>query len=475
MLKLIAFRLTGFATMLSLLSCEKFLEIKDPKDSLTTQKVFNNDKQATAAMIGVFSQMINKETLYSVELNQSAKKSADEMNLIQAPNDNYYRNDLTINDYTSGIWQTAYEAIYGCNAVLEGISESTSLALTDPIRRQLTAEAIFTRAFSYFYLINIYGDVPLILTSNLVKNQNKARTPVAEIYEQIIKDLTAAIPDLPAEYPLLNGQVSRIRPSRWAAKALLARVFLYTKQYPQAIAEAGDILAKNDIFALEENDINAVFLKNSKETIWQLQPDPSDNTWGNKLKDADLPNPLHTGPSNDLSSNLLNAFEPGDIRRKNWIDSTRFSAQNKEVTARFIYKYKIGMHNKTVGMDGPEYHMVIRLAEIYLIRAEAYIMNNELEKGIADLNSIRKRAQIPPLQTNLTQEKAIAAVAKERQTELFGEWGHRWLDLKRTGRAEAVLSAIPAKQPWRGSYQLLYPLPLEELKRTPALRQNPGY
>jgi hypothetical protein len=130
-----------------------------------------------------------------------------------------------------------------------------------------------------------------------------------------------------------------------------------------------------------------------------------------------------------------------------------------------------------VGGTATEYYMVLRLAEQYLIRAEAEAngAGGGTAAAIADLNVIRGRAGLPALSPSLTPAQVITAVAHERQTELFAEWGHRWLDLKRTGQAGAVLSVIPLKQPWLGAYQLLYPIPFTETQDDPNLVQNPGY
>ncbi len=121
--------------------------------------------------------------------------------------------------------------------------------------------------------------------------------------------------------------------------------------------------------------------------------------------------------------------------------------------------------------------MVLRLAEMFLIRAEAIARGNQgnLSTAIDDLNAIRHRAGLEYLPNTLNKEQVIAAVEQERQVELFAEWGHRWLDLKRTNRASVVLKTIPVKQPWEGDYQLLYPIPVEEIRDDYFLTQNPGY
>ncbi|WP_431292749.1 RagB/SusD family nutrient uptake outer membrane protein [Pedobacter sp. P26] len=193
-----------------LFSCNKLVEIPDPKNSLTTDKVFNNDTQAIGAMAGILTQMINAGASSSFAnglVNQIAMASADELSIVGsvfAVNNSrgeVARNALTAESTsTNNIWSSAYQAIYGANGVIEGIEASKSVLLHAQTRTQLTAEAKFIRAFSYFYLVNCFGDVPLVLTTNLAENSNKPRTAVNIVYQQIIKDLIEAINGLPADY-----------------------------------------------------------------------------------------------------------------------------------------------------------------------------------------------------------------------------------------------------------------------------------
>jgi hypothetical protein len=441
--------------------------------------VFNDETQATGAMAGVLTQMINANAYSSFSAGltgQLGRMSADELGRVSNPLDNFYRNALTAQDLQSSyLWNSAYQSIYGANGVIEGIADSKSTALSPTFRKELTAEAKFIRAFCYFYLINSFGDVPLVLTTNLAANTNISRTPVTKVYEQIINDLKEAADVLPADYSMSSGE--RIRANKWVAKAMLARVYLYTGDYANAILEATAVIGQTDLYQLEMSDLNKVFLKNSSETIWQLQQSNKQLFTENAVPEAIylMPNPLHTGVSSDLSANLLKAFDAGDLRKAAWIDSTSYQSGNILVNARFVYKYKTGMHNKVPGGEVSEYYMVLRFAEMYLVRGEARVLSGSISTGIEDINVLRNRADVNPLSTSLDRERALAAIARERQAELFGEWGHRWFDLKRTGKAEAVLSIIPAKQPWRGNYQLLYPIPKAELERNHFLVQNPNY
>jgi starch-binding outer membrane protein, SusD/RagB family len=138
------------------------------------------------------------------------------------------------------------------------------------------------------------------------------------------------------------------------------------------------------------------------------------------------------------------------------------------VVYAYPYKYKV----RTGVYPYTEYNMVLRLAELYLIRAEARAQQGKLSEAITDLNRIRSRAGLSGLAPTLTQAQVLAAVVQERRIELLAEWGHRWSDLRRTGQADAVLET--EKPGWQPG-DAYYPIPLSELQRNPNMVQNPGY
>ncbi|MDO6434763.1 RagB/SusD family nutrient uptake outer membrane protein [Flavitalea sp. BT771] len=468
---------------LGLLSCRKMVSVPEPINSITTAEVFTSDAQATSAMAGIYTQLINGQALSFSNgyITLLAGMSSDELfyygigdlNILAfSPNQL-----LNSNSYTSEVWTSAYKTIYGANSVIEGIAASTSDALTDSVRKELTAEAKFVRAFAYFYLTNLFGDVPLALTVDFNKTRYMARTPVKDVYRQIIQDLKDAQSLLPPDYSAAaNSGYERIVPNRWAATALLARAYLYTKDYANAAAQATSVINNTTLYSLESDPKN-VFLVNSREAIWQLKQGTDNTPYQNATVEGFtiLPSPQFTGVAHYcLAAPLLNAFEPGDLRRSAWVDST---SNNATGFTWYPFKYKTGPYNAALGAPSTEYYMVLRLAEMYLVRAEAEV--NDAAGGaaaaISDLNVIRSRAGLPALSSSLLQPQIITAVAHERQVELFAEWGHRWLDLNRTGQAHIVLSAFSGKQPWAGDYQLLYPIPPAEIRSDHFLVQNPGY
>lgn len=459
-------------------SCKKLVNIPDPSSSITTSKVFANDSEAKSAMAGVYTLLINNSAYGASGLNGFATGmstifggfSANEL-VCTSTNSGYYLynlNRLLPDDSNAkSIWATAYKAVNGSNAVIEGIETSGSPKLHDDVRIRLTGEAKFVRAFSYFYLVNFFGDVPLALTVDFNKTALMKKTPKNEVYTQIIKDLLDAKSVLPSDFS--GGGGERILPTRWAATALLARVYLYVGDYTNASAQASELISQTSLFNLP-SDLNTVFLSSSQEAIWQLKQ----MTGGlNKYATPEGYTLYATPALAYLSDELLNDFETKDQRKKEWCSVDTLSLNRSKYHS---YKYKTGEANVKSTTETTEYYMVFRLAEQYLIRAEAQTLGNlSLGQAIADLNVIRKRAGLDDLSVTLSRDQVISAIAHEREIELFAEWGHRFFDLKRTGRAHDVLSAVKIKQPWTGDYQLLYPIPKSDIQANQNLIQNPGY
>ncbi len=482
----------GALMILSGSSCKKLITISDPITSITSAQIYTSDALATAAMAGVYTQMINGTSLTSNSANTFSNglstyvcgMSADELTPYSGVN-LYVSNTLLATNaaYSIIFWNSCYKAIYGSNAVIEGIAASTSGSLHDSIRTELTAEAKFVRAFSFTYLVSFFGDVPLVLTTDVNQTMTMGRTSKDLVWKQVIQDLKDAQSGLADDYRYANGE--RWIPNKWAATALLARAYLYSGDNENAATQASTVIANATQYSLV-TDLNSVFLKNSNEAIWQLQQNVNIANLGNATPEGDqfipLTSPTRGLPKVNMDSSLINSFEPGDKRKQYWVNATNralyYTSYHDSTTLYYYpYKYKTATYNRVVGGTATEYYMVLRLAEQYLIRAEAEAKgaNGGATAAIADLNTIRTRAGLPALSTALTSDALWKAVAHERQDEFFGEWGHRWFDLTRMGLAHDVLSAIPAKQPWVGDFQLLYPIPTGEIQDDHNLTQNAGY
>lgn len=478
---------------LLLTACNNLVSISDPTDRIPSAVAFSTDQLANAAMNGVYQSMLslNGELVPGFSSGNTTlfgALSADELVAVLGTSSPFYNintNHLmltgspsTLSSPTDNLWSSAYSVIYSANSVIEGIADSRSAQLRDAMRQSLTAEAKFLRAFCYFHLVNFFGDVPLILTTDYNTGISKGRTPREQVYTQIVRDLTDARDNLSADYP--SGNAKRVRVNKWTAAALLARVYLFTGDYANAAAQSSAVINNAGLYGLEYN-LDKIYLSTSREAIWQLDQQFSAAA-SNATPDGQLLLPFlkirgtDSGAVNySVTSRLLDAFEPGDVRREKWIDSlTNYYTGQSQYYAG---KYNTGLFNQVRGAVPTEYAMVLRLAEQYLIRAEAAAHNagGGAADALKDINIIRSRAGLPGLPANLTQDELLAAVAQEWRIEFLCEWGFRWFNLKRTGKAATELAQIPLKQPWAGDYQLLYPVPPNDVRFAPTLKQNPGY
>jgi starch-binding outer membrane protein, SusD/RagB family len=385
----------------------------------------------------------------------------------------YYTNSLTnSNTVQTDFWNNIYPILYTVNSAIAGLTNNT--ALTPAVRQQLLGEAKFMRAFCYFYLVSLYGDVPLVTGTDYTVNALLPRTPQSQVWQQIISDLKDAQNMLSTNYldaTLLNTTSQRVRPTSWAATALLARSYLYTQNWDSAQVEATTVINNPTLYNLER--LNGVFLANSNEAIWQLQP----VNFGANTQDAQLFIIPSAGPGGSfpvyLNPLLVNAFEPGDQRRTNWVDSVVVSPN----TYYYAYKYKVD----SIPSPVTEYEMILRLGEQYLIRAEAEAngAGGGTVASITDLDTIRNRAGLSNYSGATDQASLLTAILHERQVELFTEWGHRWLDLKRTNTVNSVMGSpgnVCAFKGgvWNPDWQW-YPIPKYDLQHDPHLVQNSGY
>lgn len=442
--------------ILAVTGCKKFVHVGEPDDSLTTTAVFSNDSLAQAAVTGLYIKIMSSTRfLLNGGMSLFPGLSADELQRTSSlvNEDPFFNNAINSTNLLDNVnlWKAAYAYIYQCNICIEGLQKSTGISAG--IKTQLQGEVLFVRALCYFYLVNLYGDVPLALSTNADVNTMLSRSSVDEVYQQIETDLSAANDILVDDKP-------NTTPTKYAARALLARVYLYRKNWSKAEDMASAVIESKQ-FALG-GDLARVFRSDSKETIFQLAPVADRMNSGEGFIFVQSSPTLR--PNYNLTTGLLNSFEPGDLRKINWVKTVTLSQQ----TYNYPYKYRVYL-SSTIS----EYNIVLRLAEQYLIRAEAKAYQNKIEDAVIDINTIRIRAGLPVLSTTISYDECLQRIEQERRIELFAEWGHRWFDLKRTNRANVVLSVVKGSN-WQTEDQL-YPVPSTELEIAPNLKQNPGY
>lgn len=443
---------------LTLVGCDDFVDVDLPSSQLPSETVFEDNTTATAAMVSIYAQMRTNGLLNGNPDGMTYKlgEYADEMTFygVSQPSDTSFPDNtvLPTNAIIQRWWIASYSQIYAANAVLEGVANS--MALTAAQKDQLRGEALFVRALLHFYLVNLYGEIPYIATTDYRINSTVSRMPVPTVYEDLTADLLAARELLATDYITLD----RVRPNKATVEALLARVYLYNGQWAAAADMASAVLNNTDLYAWE-TDLDLIFKKESTATIWHLMP-ASDGMNANEAgAHIFLEGPP---PVSSLAVNLVDAFEAGDNRRTKWIRAVTDGVE----TWYHAYKYQ-AIDNTGSSV---EYSIMFRTAELYLIRAEARARQGELTNAKEDLNLIRTTAGLGNTAAT-TQDEILAAIEKERRVELFTE-GHRFFDLKRTARLDAVLDS---KTGWEATDQLL-PLPEAELLLNPNLNpQNPGY
>lgn len=477
----IKFSVTIAVVMLIVTSCKKYLDVPYPTNSINTESAF----KGMATIDGMMNQLYlffgdNVETPFAIytflpgisdegynPTTYTTVMDAQTNNINPSPN-NYANSPLD--------WNRTYHTIYLANLILEGIPGATAAGFTDDKKKEYSDAAKAIRAYAYFQLVRVYGDVPLITNTEVPANALRLRDPAATVYAAIEKDLQDVIADLPAtpgaKYFINN---------KYIPEAMLAEVYLTEGKWAQAETAASDIINSNN-YQLEA--INDVFLQSSNEGILVNAPVASYANPGNNYKLGQIntysqfPDGFietrEEGSTLALSPDLLSSFEPGDQRMVNWVTLRNSGNYPNPNNRMFAYKYKYSQrYTGTIPAGREEDDKIIRLAEIYLIRAEARARLNKIADAAADLNMIRNRAGLGNT-TAVSQTDMVNAILNERRHELFFEGGNRWFDLVRTGTANAVLSAIPYKVNWK-PYMVLFPLTTTILTSNPKLSQTPGY
>jgi len=431
-------------------SCNKFVATPLPTNLIVSSVALNSDASLVAALSGAYASVNNVAStvildnpLFADEM--TATNAGTSASLLDAVQNTY---DVTV-DY--GFYGNYYKAIYNTNLILDALAAPNSI--TPSVASQVKGECEFLRAFCYYRLINYFGNPPLVLSSNVDVSSQVGNTPVNQTLDQITKDLLDAKALLPVTYP----SADRVRANTYTASALLARIYLQRQNWAAAEAEATTII-NSAVYTLPA-DPNTVFLKGSTETIWQLW---NLNGYVN-FAPTFIPLPTTT-VYYQLLPGLVNLFGAADLRKADWMKAGTGGAS----ADYYPYKYKARL--VTTGA-ATEYEVQFRLAEQYLIRAEARAEQNNTTGGLADVNVVRARANAGAL-ISASPADLLPKIETERRMELMTEAGLRWFDLNRTGKTLAELSLI---KPTFTAKAVLLPYTTAILLANPHMVQNPGY
>ncbi len=479
--------------VLGLSACEDFLS-PDPISSATSANSYKTASDAEAALIGVYDSFqaeyyIWDNILFSDVISDNHYAGGDNPEVFAIE-------DLTLTPTNGRLfnnWSQIYSAIAKANVVIQKVPGINDIKLDENGRReQILGEARFLRAYHYSHLVKLWGGVPLItepVSSTDPSVTQMERSPVEDVYAQIVTDLEYAAEHLPDMYSD-NAAVNKARATKGAANAMLAKVHAqmpnrdYTKvlQYCNLVinSPAGYELLPNYDFLFDGNHYN------NNESIMEVQfVGGTEANWGPQLI---LP-PSISGdtwrkfvtPSHDL----IDAFDAeGDDIRKNasvlfesdipWSDE--FWSLSVNGTVPFSYKWRTAN-----GWASTNRQYIVRLADIILLKAEALNETGQTELARVEIDRVRDRVNLEPTPAANQTEMALA-IENERRLELAQE-GQRWDDLKRSGRAVEVmsnLSEIDLRTNTEKVYpitenKLLLPIPQSERNRNKKLSQNDGY
>ncbi|WP_247235686.1 RagB/SusD family nutrient uptake outer membrane protein [Telluribacter sp. SYSU D00476] len=465
----------------SLVSCSDFLTLQ-PEYQINELSFYKNAKDFETALTGTYAGLqglhdasivyLGDLTTDNAEIRWTsptvAETELDEMNPTPA------------NSFLNTVWTTCFATIARSNNIL---SRLDAVALTEAQKNQFRGEALFLRAYSYFYLVRLFGNVPIVEVAfrspNEIMNFDMTRKPASEVYALIVKDLTEAA-------SLLNGMqlASKSQASAGAARTLLGKVYLTTKQYDQAKSVLKEVIDQKT-YSLNPNYKSLFSTGNDElqESIFEIKYLAGNVAEGNSFSSIFTPARFDMAifPGNMQGSGrilptrqMANAYESGDLRRTASIgDSVRLMTGKYE---KELYGLKFVDFTTGIGGDGGVNFTALRYADVLLMYAEALNETGSTDEALTYLNMVRNRAGLQPL-SGLPQSEIRLALEQERKVEFFLE-GHRWFDLVRTGRLQTVMNKYFQDNGLKftvANHEVLMPIPLREIDINPNLGQNPGY
>jgi hypothetical protein len=457
---------TIVVTTISFIGCRDQLNPK-PIDLIVNDVVLNEPKDIEGVQTGLYRafRLTMASTIMAGDL------TAD--NLIHNGTFAQYR-EIAIKQITTGnatvseLWSTLYGTIYIANFMIERIPEIEGVTLA--VRNRSMSTAYFLRGLSYFRLASTFGGVPKVTTTDIETNRNIGRATKDEIMQFVEADFLQALGNLGGKQP------TPATVSDNTVRAALARFYLYNKNYSKAELYATAVIDSKD-YTLEPDYATIITKDFTSESIFEVGYTISDDNDGTSLNDLFVSR-REMIPSNNIVPIFDSLSNAACGRRRRTIifriENLKGADNGWEVAN---YGTAVADNNNIV---------VFRLAEMYLIRAEARAMlgnvsgNNSAQ---TDIRQLRKRANYPSTKQNkwvvdtlaasVSQVQMIQLIESERRLELSYE-GHRWYDLVRTGRVEQVMP--PFNGNWKTAYEL-WPIPQREIQNNPALvgEQNPGY
>lgn len=458
-------------------SCEHQI-FEDPYAQLPPEEAFSTAERIEKSATGMYDALQNRDFLGGRVLIYADIRGIDAGVPTFFGNMSSFNTlistDLTVRNAFVGAYRTVNEA----NLFLKNIAQYGGVA-TPENEAKYIAEAKFIRALTYFYLVNLWAQpynftpdashlgVPLVLSATDLPfdpSHRVGRSTVKEVYDQIILDLTEALPNLP-DAPQVKSFASVARATKGAVYALLSRIYLYQGKYQDALSNANSVIGLN-VYDLNSDPKETFTTYTTNESIFSVAHSGGDNPNTNHALGQ------HYSPNNradiQASSDFVNLMSASDLRRKNLITTVVTEGVDgaPDVTTYWNGKYT------TIGDWAP----IMRYSEVILTKAEALA---NLESGtIANaealtlVNDIRHRSDPTTTILAATKQQLINAILLERRIELAYE-GHGIFEYLRTGRDIPAHGSV-LLQEWGSSY-VVFPFPFAETQQNPNLDQNDDY
>jgi hypothetical protein len=452
--------LFSFILVISLGSCKKLLDTT-PVNAVSDDNPIFDAASSETALRGVYRQLGSTGYYGETYVTLGYFPSGDVKNLTTGGsanlvNVNYRADDVNFNT----AWSAIYITINRANQVISKVPKVQAPNFTTEQKNRCVGEAKFIRALAYFDLARAWGGVQLFLepTTSLQERPAIKRSSLEDTYAQVLKDLQDA-------EQLLPDGVNRIRATKRTVWALRARYHLYRQEWALAEQYATKLIENTADYTLLK-PFSAWFANDvvgTKESIFELEYSAiNPSTIRSQMQHPTNGGTYRYAPNDRFVQLLNDPLVSGG--RKALIGS---------VTQGGTTIWFGNLYYRKNATD-PAY--VLRIAEMYLIRAEARAQQNNVSAttgALYDLNQVRDRAGIAA-SAAVTKEEVLLAIENERRLEFAWE-AHRWFDLARTGRAKTVLEALDANTHVE-SYELVFPIPITQIQLDPKnLDQNPDY
>ena len=435
------------AISLSTVSCSDFLDQK-PDKYISDAAVIQTLSSAKAALNGAYHDLASSSYYGGQYFDAGVNLAAD--NVTWTGSLNYYY-DFDTHQYSaenqllSYAWYAIYATVNQTNQVINKVTVLNDGSESE--RRRIIAEATVIRSLAFFDLARTWGNIPVVkqATSSPTQFDGVKQTKAKDVYQLVVDDVLAIYNDL-------SESSDRVHVTRSAADAFLARVYLYLEQWDKAEQYASKVIDNGNYSLGTIQDL--IDNKETAESIWELAYSSSfTNQQSTYWRSPDQGGRHEWGPSKELVQLLADPTVGGD-RQAFYQDFS--SAQVPDYFVGTLY------HRSTLDDDV----IIFRLAEQYLIRAEARANQQNVSGALSDLNIIRRRANISEIVDVASTQELLNLIADERRVELALE-PHRWFDLIRTGKAESVLGIK--------TYQTIFPIPYNDIQADKDLVQNDNY